>query len=125
MRMTSRLTERSPGETEVAATSQVNVTGILAQFGRGMIQDVSDQMFEKFTAAMRSELESASEGSDGRGEEPPLAPSEKEPVARIDVVSFGGGVLGRAAVRGLRRPFVWAGVVLLAIFIYWLWFRSR
>ena len=49
--MTSRLVERSPGETEVQITSQVNVMGILAQFGRGMIQDVSDQMFDKFVAA--------------------------------------------------------------------------
>ncbi len=31
--------------------------GILAQFGRGMIQDVSDQMFGKFVAAARAELE--------------------------------------------------------------------
>ena len=26
---------------------------VLAQFGRGMIQDVSDQLFQKFTDAMR------------------------------------------------------------------------
>jgi carbon monoxide dehydrogenase subunit G len=59
MRMTSRLVERAPGETEVQITSQVNVMGILAQFGRGMIQDVSDQMFDKFVAAARAELETA------------------------------------------------------------------
>ena len=57
MRMTSRLVERAPGETEVLITSQVNVMGILAQFGRGMIQDVSDQMFGTFVSAMRAELE--------------------------------------------------------------------
>ena len=33
--------------------------GILAQFGRGMIQDVSDQMFDKFVAAARKELETS------------------------------------------------------------------
>ena len=60
MRMTSRLVERAPGETEVQITSQVNVMGILAQFGRGMIQDVSDQMFDKFVAAARAELETSS-----------------------------------------------------------------
>ncbi len=59
MRMTSKLVARAPGETEVQITSQVNVMGILAQFGRGMIQDVSDQMFDKFVAAARAELETS------------------------------------------------------------------
>src|SRR5260370_3880112 len=57
MRMKSRVVERAPGETEVTVTSDVNVVGVLAQFGRGMIQDVSDQMFAKFTEAMRRQLE--------------------------------------------------------------------
>src|SRR6185295_12611001 len=57
MRMQSRLVERAPGETEVNVTSEVNVTGIMAQFGRGLIQDVSNQMFQRFTDAVRAELE--------------------------------------------------------------------
>lgn len=57
MRMTSRVIERGPAETEVVIVSDVNVVGVLAQFGRGMIQDVSDQMFGKFSAAMRRQLE--------------------------------------------------------------------
>jgi len=122
MRMTSRLTVRSPRETEVAATSEVNVTGILAQLGRGMIQDVSDQMFEKFSAAMRTDLESAGEGNGAPNAKPQPAPGEAEP---IDAVSLGAGVLGRAAARGLRRPVFWAAAVVLALLIYWLWLRSR
>ena len=59
MRMTSRVVERGPAETEVTVASTVNITGILAQFGRGMIQDVSDEMFRRFTDAMRAALESA------------------------------------------------------------------
>lgn len=121
MRMTSRLVERSPRETEVAATSEVNVTGILAQLGRGMIQDVSDQMFEKFTTAMRAELESA-EGRNGVNEAP-RAPVN--PAPPIDAVSFGSEIVGRAVVRGLRRPLFWAAVVFLALGVYWLWFRLR
>jgi len=65
MRMKSRVVERGPAETEVTVTSDVNVVGVLAQFGRGMIQDVSDQLFRKFTEAMRRQLEG--------GEEPPAA----------------------------------------------------
>ena len=59
LRMSSRLLERSPQETEVSLTSEVNVTGILAQLGRGMIQDVSNQMMGRFTEAMRAQLETA------------------------------------------------------------------
>ncbi len=59
LRMTSRVVERGPSETEVTVSSTVNITGILAQFGRGIVQDVSDQMFQQFTGAMRTALESA------------------------------------------------------------------
>jgi uncharacterized protein len=59
MRMSSRVIERGPAETEVVIVSDVNVVGVLAQFGRGMIEDVSDQMFGKFSAAMRQQLEAA------------------------------------------------------------------
>jgi len=120
MRMKSRLAERSPRETEVAATSEVNVTGILAQLGRGMIQDVSDQMFEKFTTAMRADLESAGGAIAEAGGDPPKAPREAEP---IDAVSLGAGVLRRALVRGLRSPVFWAAAAVLALFTYWLWLR--
>jgi len=61
MRMKSRVVERGPGETEVTVVSDVNVVGVLAQFGRGMIQDVSDQLFRKFTDAMRRQLEAEPE----------------------------------------------------------------
>jgi uncharacterized protein len=56
MRMKSRVVERAPGETEVTVVSDVNVMGVLAQFGRGMIQDVSDQLFQKFSDGMRRQL---------------------------------------------------------------------
>jgi len=42
LRLTSSIKEISPGETEVTASSKVNITGILSQMGRGMVQDVSD-----------------------------------------------------------------------------------
>src|SRR5262245_56693861 len=57
MKMSSVLKQTPSGETEVTLASDVNVTGILAQFGRGLMQDVSDQMLKRFTDAMRAELE--------------------------------------------------------------------
>lgn len=109
MRMTSRLVERGPGETEVMVTSEVSVTGILAQFGRGMIQDVSDQMFEKFTEGMRAELEGGGQGA-GKAD-------------ALDVASLGAAVGKKALARVVRRPGFWAAVVVLVLAIYWLWFH--
>jgi carbon monoxide dehydrogenase subunit G len=130
MRMTSRLVEREAGVTEVAITSQVNVMGILAQFGRGMIQDVSDQMFDKFVAALRLELETptvapASHKSPATPGAVPSTPGDARPTERpsaepIEVLSFGSAVAGRAASRAVRRPVFWIAVLILVV-IYWLW----
>ena len=131
LRMTSRLVERAPGETEVQITSQVNVMGILAQLGRGMIQDVSDQMFDRFVAAARAELEtpgaapsasgnganaSAASSSDPRAGEPGTPP--------IEVLSFGSAVVGRAVRRAARQPTFWIGTAVALAAVWW-WRRRK
>jgi carbon monoxide dehydrogenase subunit G len=57
MRLTSSVAERD-GATEVTAVSRLNVTGMLAQLGRGMVEDVGDQIFQMFSQRVRTELES-------------------------------------------------------------------
>jgi carbon monoxide dehydrogenase subunit G len=140
MKMQSRLTEKAAGETEVTVGSDVNVTGILAQMGRGLMQDVSNQMFQKFTEAMRAELEKPDAppppppGGDGGGgatpsdaiaaptaapASPPAAGSTQQGAPPIEVLSFGTKLLARAAGRTIRKPLFW--VVAVAVFgsIYW------
>ena len=106
MTMTSRL-EPAPGGTAVSVISEVNVTGILAQFGRGMIQDVSDQMFRTFTDNMTRELVPEAGGGPGvqGGGGAPAAP------AALDVVSLGARVL-------VRRPAFWVALAVVAILVY-------
>ena len=141
MRMTSRVVARGPSETEVTVSSTVNVSGILAQFGRGLIQDVSDQMFRQFTDAMRAALESAPGREDA---DTPIADSAGAPDAdapaaaraadsaedthpgtpapdgdAIDAVSLGATVGRRALGRLVRRPGFWLAVVIAAA-ILWL-----
>jgi hypothetical protein len=82
LRMHSRVVERGPGETEVVVTSDVSVVGVLAQFGRGMIDDVSDQLFGRFAAEMRQRLEGPAEAEaagDGPGEVVAAASGERAP----------------------------------------------
>ena len=52
MRMTSQLRQVGEKQTEVTVKSDVSVIGLLAQLGRGMIEDVSDQLFKQFSSAM-------------------------------------------------------------------------
>jgi hypothetical protein len=118
MRMTSRVVERTPGETEVSVVSEVNVTGLLAQFGRGMIQDVSHQMFQRFTEAVRAELERPWEASSPSAES--SAPAAPAPAPPIEVMSFGGRIAARALGRSARRPLFWVVLALAAGAIYWL-----
>ncbi len=121
MRMTSRLTEWNGG-TEVTVVSEVRVTGILAQFGRGMIQDVSDQMFQMFTEKMRAELAPPPQEGEGEGDAASGAPSgavpAPEPEEVLDVVSLGAKIGGRAVGRLVRHPGFWAGVAILALALY-------
>ena len=135
MRMISTLVERAPDETEVTIASQVNVMGILAQFGRGMIQDVSDRMFDTFVAAARKELEKPEKTAPAAASEvpqanapaadavqpAPQAPSAAQPAtAPVDVLSLGSGVVGRAAAR--NAP-LWIGAIVLLIVLLWFWLR--
>jgi uncharacterized protein len=129
MRMTSHLIGRAPGETEVTIASNVNVVGVLAQFGRGIIQDVSDQVFDKFVGAVRAELEnppasigvtgnhqaSATAGVAVLPQPPAVAPPAAPP---IEVLSTASTVIGRAAGRSVRRPLVWVGILVVVLIIY-------
>lgn len=118
MRMTSALAERAPGETEVTVVSDVSVTGIVAQMGRGMIQDVSDQLFDQFTAAMAVALESAGPASAASTEG---APRQREP---IQILSLGAQAVRHELGRAARRPATWAAVLVLALLLWWLTGRS-
>ena len=57
MQMISKVHSRGENETEVTIDADVTISGVLAQFGRGMIEQVSKKMFQEFTAAVKLELE--------------------------------------------------------------------
>ena len=113
MRLTSSLKELASGETEVTALSKVNVTGVLAQMGRGMVQDVSDQMFQVFSQRMRGELETAATPTATSSPSPtPAAPEA------LDVGSMGAKAARRAAGRAIRGPAFWVAAALVIVVLY-------
>jgi len=153
MKMTSRLTERAPGETEVSVASEVNVTGILAQFGRGLMQDVSNQMFQRFTEAMRGELEKhAAPGSESPGAAMSLGSSPNPPQVPAGALPAPGGSAPSAGPQSpqstqatpappappievisfgsrivlqaaLRQPIVWIAAAAAILAAYWVFSR--
>jgi carbon monoxide dehydrogenase subunit G len=112
MKMKSRITERPGGESEVSVVSEVSVTGIMAQFGRGLMQDVSNQMFERFTEAMRAELEKpVAAESAARAPASAVSPAATN-TQPIEVSSF-----------VLRRPEFWIFLLAILAILYWFWIR--
>jgi carbon monoxide dehydrogenase subunit G len=57
MELVGKLTATDDQKTEVSGDSTVAIQGMLAQFGSRMIEDVSNQLFDQFTAALRGKLE--------------------------------------------------------------------
>jgi carbon monoxide dehydrogenase subunit G len=122
LRLTSSIKEVSPGETEVTAASKVNITGILAQMGRGMVQDVSDQLFQVFSQRMRAELEPSAPAATPAAASVPVAASAAAPRPAapepLDLGSVGAKAAGRAAGRAVRRPAIWIAVGAAAVLLY-------
>lgn len=54
--MTSRLAALADGRTEIRVEADVDVAGKVVQFGRGMIEQVSKQLFRQFAECVRGEL---------------------------------------------------------------------
>jgi carbon monoxide dehydrogenase subunit G len=88
MKMTGTLQSLDTGGTRVVAVSEVNVVGILAQFGGRMMTDVSDVIFKQFTERFQQQLK-----------DPEAAPqAAAKPVNAVSVV---GSALGHTIRRAL------------------------
>ncbi len=54
--MTSRVIALPDGATEIRVEADIDVAGKIVQFGRGMIEGVSKQLFRQFAECVRAEL---------------------------------------------------------------------
>jgi uncharacterized protein len=94
MKMTGTLQGLDGGGTRVVAVSEVNVVGILAQFGGRMLTDVSDVIFKQFTERFQEKLKNP--GTEPRG--------AAEPVKAVRVVGSALGNSIRRAFGGTDEP---------------------
>ena len=83
--MLSTVSPLAGGGCEVLVNADIDLVGKIVQFGRGMIEEVSRQMFRQFSTCMRQQLEIADEPQplDQPADQPvaPPAPPEPTPVA--------------------------------------------
>ena len=106
MKMTGKLRSLPNGVTEVAAISEVNVVGTLAQFGSRMIQDVSDFMFGEFVRRFQQQLQQTlSPAGDAAPvtEPPPTLPPAKPVNALSLLFAVLVSSIGRIVARILGR----------------------
>jgi carbon monoxide dehydrogenase subunit G len=59
--MLSTVSPLAGGGSEVLVTADIDLVGKIVQFGRGMIEEVSRQMFRQFSTCVRQQLEVADE----------------------------------------------------------------
>jgi uncharacterized protein len=88
MNMESRLAPLPSGATEVTVVADVDIAGRLMQLGRGMIEQVSHQLFQQFATCVQATLEgeaSAAAASPAGALAPPH-PREAEPVHAIPLL---------------------------------------
>jgi uncharacterized protein len=103
------------GRTQVNIVTDLALTGMAAQFGRGLIQDVTAQLLQSFADCLERQL-AIQPASDGNS---PAAVAEPEPVEARPV---SGLALGAAAMRNMfvRRTKLTAGLWTAFFFLY-LW----
>ena len=65
MKMVARMRALPLGGTEVIGSSELTITGLMAQFGSRVVEEVSNQMFMQFTENIQKKLE----GMEGSGSE--------------------------------------------------------
>ena len=94
MKMTGSLEALDGGGTRVTAISEVNVVGMLAQFGGRMLTDVSGVIFKQFTERFQEKLKNP--GAEIQGAD--------KPIKGVRVVSKALGQSIRRALGGSDEP---------------------
>jgi uncharacterized protein len=79
--MLSTVAALPSGTSEVSVVADVELVGKIVQFGRGMIEEVSRQMFRQFSSCVKQQLEVAEDPQQSTTTPPPETPTETKAVA--------------------------------------------
>src|SRR5262245_36486595 len=103
MKMTGKVQSLPEGGCEVFTVSEVKDVGLLAQRGDRMNNEVSNKMFEQFSANLRRELEKERSAQSGSPPSPTAeAATEPEPIKALPIVA---SVIGEGIARSVKQIF--------------------
>ena len=108
--ITAQLVAESPTATKVTVHTDLNITGKVAQFGRGAMADISNKLLDQFVANLNGLIATSNQPAAAPGEAAP-APSAPQEVEALNLLSVGGGAI-------LKRAL--PVVVVVAAVIIWL-----
>ena len=101
--MLSKITALANGGSQVRVEAEVDLVGKIVQFGRGMIEEVSRQLFRQFAACVKQHLEVADEAPAVEGN-PAIAESSTD-VKAVSAVPLALRALWAVIVRSFKRMF--------------------
>jgi carbon monoxide dehydrogenase subunit G len=108
--ITAQLVAESPTATKVTVHTDLNITGKVAQFGRGAMADISNKLLDQFVAYLNGLIATSNQPAAATGDAAP-APSAPQEVEALNLLSVGGGAI-------LKRAL--PVVVVIAAVIIWL-----
>src|SRR5215510_8224585 len=85
--MLSKVTPIDGGGALVVINAEVDLVGKVVQFGRGMIEEVSRQLFRQFSACLKQRLEVANEAQPTGSAPPESRSTEKSPDSETEALS--------------------------------------
>lgn len=91
------LLESVDGGTKISLTTDLRLSGPVAQYGRGMIQDVSSKMVDQFAVCLASQFERSRSGATEV-----TTPETQKPIKALPLLM---GALMRAVMRLFKRLF--------------------
>lgn len=119
--------ESQNGKTRVVATTDLQITGRQAQFGRGIMQDVAGTMMDQFASRLERELQAGGlppkadrAPADRAAAVPPPPAAEPEPEVAEEALE-----VGRVLAQSDTLRYAGAGVVLLVLLLIAALFARR
>lgn len=100
--ITAQLVEESPTSTKVTVSTDLNITGKVAQFGRGAMADISNKLLDQFVENLNGLI--ASSSSSDSAQNPDSAPAtsaspsaSSDDVEALDLLSVSSGAILKRA----------------------------
>jgi carbon monoxide dehydrogenase subunit G len=114
--ITAQLVEESPTSTKVTVTTDLNITGKVAQFGRGAMADISNKLLDQFVSNLNGLIaagntSATAQSSDVSAPGESTSPAAPQEVEALNLLSVSGGAI-------LKRAL--PVVVVVAAVIIWL-----